>query len=775
MKTFLAFILISASSLPALACGPYYPYGETVRFSLFKPNVFQTKGLNAYHFSSEAFGADPESVRLGEEQNCALWQKRAPGIPLSVIYDAVYHYGEGTENNPLPNKFMRTLIEQKDRQALDYLKFADQCSDFNTYYEDPWERSEHSSLPQRGQLIRKALKSAAKTNDPELSLRYAFLAIRMAFYNDDHQQIVQIYDRYFAGHATETIIDYWSLYFRAVIETDQVRQNFMAAQVFVHAPDKRFVVQMLYDKEIPVKQTLGLAKTADEKSAVWALAAVRNHGRAFDNLRNVEQLTPKSEMLSLLLLREVNKLEDWIYTPYYSEFEPSLSDVDDWNEPDPTLHGRVQKDRAYAQRLLDFVKTVEPAATENAQLWKSARIYLHFMVMDFGSSLDQIRELKTNGNVSRPIDEQLDVIRALCLNAQQPKDSAIILNEVKPVLLREYARGNDRFLFAIARELEYKGNTTDAAILLSKIGQSRYYDADFGGISEQYWKSRHGFQTLFYNVYYDYFFYLDAEYTPGEMKALISQVSAARPDNPFEHWKYREMKQEIPRLYDLLGTKYMRKNQLRNAHSAFKSVNDTLWKSDFYPYKTYLNANPFYTNMYNEHTATQADKIRYNKESLVHQLIEYLGKAENPKTEHRDYYYFLVANCQLNMTQYGNSWLMKRYFWSNAQSLTGLEDDGNFFYCDEAKKYYLKAKSVSKSTKFQALCLRMAGRCEKYKITYKLGQDDNYAYDPDEDVDAKIFAANKYYKQIRSEYPDDYEQLIGNCYSFDAYFETYKK
>ena len=126
-------------------------------------------------------------------------------------------------------------------------------------------------------------------------------------------------------------------------------------------------------------------------------------------------------------------------------------------------------------------------------------------------------------------------------------------------------------------------------------------------------------------------------------------------DNNFDTWKYSLIQKDLPRLSDLLGTKYIRKNQLHNALQAFTKVEDSLWTSKHYPYKTYLNANPFYTNMYNEHKPTKADTIKYNKESITRTLITYLEKANNPKNKKRDYYYFLVANCYLNMSHHGNS------------------------------------------------------------------------------------------------------------------------
>jgi hypothetical protein len=767
MKILSAIILISAVNL-AWACGPYYPYGDDVRFSLFRPRVFPLEGLNTFQYSTASFLPDDESVRAGENLNIVLWNTRC-GLSLDHerIHEAVYG-----DNAAYLTDFLK---KRKDQAAVDYLKFAKQCSDFNRYFDDPWERNEQTSIPKRSQLIKKALKKAT-IKDTDLSQRYAFLAIRMAYYNSDSELIRTTYTKYFEAQEKKNVIDYWAMYFLALTESDDARKSYYAAQVFANAPDKRFMIHSHFSRDADIRDILAFAQTNEEKAAVWALAGIRNPGKAIENFRNVRMLQSSSPLLSLLLTREINKLEDWILTPYYSGFEPSLSGTY-WENSDPDAsYSRelIASDRAYAKRLLDIVDGTDFSKTENPELWKSAVIYLNFLTEEYEGALERIRIYEQSGSGTKAQQEQVGVFKALCLVAQQPQDNASIPDEAKTILLREHEKKNNRLLFALARELEFKGNTTDAAILLSKFTAPDYDQwGDYLSSNEQYWKSRSGFQTLYFDFYYDYFLYLDAEYTPAQIKSLIATVRDVKINDVYDRWKYADMKKEIPRLYDLLGTKYVRKDQLKHALDAFEKVNDTLWTSNHYAYATYLDANPFYTNMYNEHTRTFADNVRYNKESLTRKLIEYIGKAENPNTEHRDYYYFLVANCHLNMSYYGNSWMMKRYYSSRAVLKSGLEDDDAYYNCEDAKKFYLKAKSVSRSKKFRALCLRMAGRCEKYRLLHEIETGDEWV--DEEETERRIFAANKYYKQIRTDYPEDYDELISNCHSFERYFESYKK
>ncbi len=770
MKHLAVFILILISNISnfVFACGPFYPHGEDIRFSLLNPAYFKYKSYSLFYYSTNSFPEsdytpplvyDKDSVETSRQLNIDLWRKRCHNIPTEKdIYEAIYLSGQ------VDNPFIKYLYKN-DAEALQYLDFAIKCASFNSF-SSPWETNEDTNRPERSKLIQEALNKAGVLKDADLKLRYAFMAVRLAYYNGDYEIIKETYKKFFSNRKDKNIIDYWGMYFRALTEPPGASRNYYASQVFANAPDKRFMINQKYDKAIAIHETLRYAKNNKEKAAIWLLAGIKNKARALESIQNVYALDPQSEGLSFLLLREINKLEDWIYTPYYTYFEPSTSTDSENGQPNTYLKNqdRIKKDRAYAQDLLNFMSSKNLDEVENPLVWKTSKAYLFYMTQKYSSSLAEISFLQKRIKKDDKINGGLEMIKALCLTARQTPNKAIILDKVKPLLMHPDTLTGSKFIFAIARELEYKGNTTDAAILLSKLNASEYVK---DGV---YWKTRQNHSTLYYDFYYDYFFYLDAQYTPRQIENLISDIKGNKNKDAFSAWKYSMVKKDTPRLYDLTGTKYLRKNDLKNALSNYEKVNDTLWTSSQYSYKYYIDANPFYTNMYNEHARTKADTITYNKESITRTLIEYLSKANDVNNTNRDYYYFLAANCYLNMTHYGNSWMMKRYYWTSYAKKTQMEDDAEYFSCNYAKNYYLKAKEVSKNAKFSALCLRMAGRCEKYAIINNISPK---SYDMEtEEYNHKVFEANKYYKQIKQQYPDYYSDLISNCESFGNYFSS---
>ena len=762
MKRWTLFILLLAGNLSGnlFACGPYYPMGDDIRFVLWKPEVFNYPGFIQFGYTANLSYESPVNQIDLLKPNIELWRKRCNNMPTVLdTYRAIYLLGDEINNPESRNSFIGCLHQKKETEAIAYLNFAKKCNTCNSVADDPWERNDAVYVPKRRGLIREAIRRAHGCIDQDIQLRYAFLAIRLAFYNNDNHQINEIYDHFFKERKVRNLVDYWGLYFKITTVKNPVERNFLAAQVFANAPDKRSASFLQFDASIPIENTLTLATNQQEKAAVWQLSGFKNSGKTLEILKKLYLLDPGSPGLAFLLQREVNKLEDWIFTPYYTCFNPSLNFNADFGQIYPAA--RIKEDRDYARQVVDFISKANLSKVENPLLWRMAKAWLQYMSEDYTGALKEIAAMELAFQSKKHIIRQLAILKSLCLNAA--RNGNAIPDVIKPILQSELAAGNYKFVFAIARELEYKGNTTDAAALLSRLKQRNGHPEQEGfwrnGI---YWRSKRAYATLYVNYYDDYFFYLDAEYTSEQLKSLLESVNQTSRDDAFTKWKFEVLKKELPRLYDLAGTKAIRSNHLDDALTYFRQVNDTLWHSNYFPYKKYLNANPFYTNFFNEHRPTRADTIHYNKAELINALLKKIRTAENPASINRDLDYFLIANCYFNMTQYGNSWMMRRYYWTTNAHPTKLEDDDEYFNCQWAKKYYLKAMENSKSEKFKALCLRMAGRCENFRLKRQI---------PDSDRIQNPLQ-NSYYQDLRRDYGKYYHDLMSNCESIELFFRS---
>jgi hypothetical protein len=776
MKNFLVFILILVSNV-IFACG-FYPYGEDVRFVFLDPYSFKYYSYSDFNYSSNYFSprenSSDEVVTIDDNEN--LWIKYCKNkVSVEAIRDVLFEMGSEDINIESTNKMLRYLYQSKDLEAINYLKFAKSCEFFNGVYDDPWERKQIMITPKRTQLIDKAIVLSNKVSNKELRLRYTFLAIRLAYYNNEKTTIRKLYDSVFKLQKKADILNYWSLYFRTFAETDKALANFYAAQVFANAPDKRFMISGAYNKDISIDLVLKYAKTNQEKANVYLLAGIKKTDQALYYLKQIYKYNPQFDGLSFLLLREINKIEDWVFTPYYSLFNPSISSYDDVEKKSVNdILKRVEKDRIYAGELLEFVNNINLKKVDNALLWKINKAYLHFIIKDNEGCLKQISELEKQILKTDSLYDQIEVIKALALTANQPNGKAVVLEEVKPILLKN--KNIKKFVFAIGRELEYKGNTTDAAFLYSKLSDSEGDSENY--YNEAYWKNSKNKLSYYSDYYSNYFDYINMFYSPEQVENIVEEtIKSEKKLDEFSVWKYNFIKKEIPRLYDLIGTKYIRQNKLEQALFYFgknedqtehEIVNsDCLWER--YDCDTAYK-NPFFVLKYTPEFIPQEKLFELNKFAITQNLISYIKKASEPNEKNKDYYYFLIANCYYNMTFYGSLQEMRRYGETTYLQDYPVEDNDEFYECNLAKKYYSLAFKNAKTTKFKALCLRMMSKCEFNKLVHRYPNDD---YDnPIKNYDSFLLDKNKYYQDLKSNYADNYDQLTSGCNYFADYFKA---
>jgi len=768
MKNYQVFILLLLSSFTGYSCG-FYPYGEDVRYCFFRPEFFNMYKYSGFDYNSNYFEPGKVYRENDIEPNDELWYIYCKAeVPVAAIHSALYDIAVRDFNKQSRNEMLKYLYRIKDYAALDYLLFAKKCEVLNGFYDDPWERNEYAALPQRNKLISEAKSRAKSVTNRQLSLRYTFLAIRLGYYNQDKNEIISLYNTVFANIEDKDIITYYSLYFRTLVEDDKAAASFLAAQVFANAPEKRFMVSQSFDTSIPLEQILEFTKTPVEKANVYALAAIKTPDRALDKIVQVYKNNPFTDVLPFLILREVNKLEDWIYTPYYTLFSPGVTlGPDDYTSLN-IIDSRISRDRAYAAEVLDFVASINNSATTDYYFLNAAKAQLQFTAKQYTGCLETIKKFRKS-EIPNTLYNELQLIKALAITSLQLPGGAIIPDEIKSIILKN--QKNQKFLFALGRELEYKGNTSDAALLYSKLNNGQQYEeGDDLFDNAAYWQARRkGRSDNYEDFYTNYFSYINTIYTPYQLTLLIDDIKNNTATDGFSEWKYSYLKTRIPKLYDLLGTKYMRQDNLDMALNNFKNVpygywqqNYSLWeRNEDESYGNEFDKNPFYQIKYTPDFIPIRDNISLNKYNMTKQLIDYSNKANDVNEQNRDYYYFLVANCYYNMTHYGNSWMMKRFFWTTNYYITPLEDEAEFKQSNFSKKYYLEAFKHAKTKKFKALCLRMAALCDSNRLNYAL--IDDFGATPDVSI---------YYKQLKKQFPEYYQELTGNCTAFADYFKA---
>lgn len=746
MKKFLVFLALLGSKA-LFACG-FYPYGEELRFCLFSPYNFDFGHYSGFNYSS-AFFSPPDSL-YGKNENTPnedLWvafcKNKVPAADIRKVLNEFYL----VDIDPLStNEMIKYLYKTKNLEAIEYLKFAKRCEYFTTETSDgdSWERNESQKSTAMNKLIQEGIKNADAIKNKELRLRYHFLAMRLAYYNNDSATINGLFDSSFKNLKNKNILYYYGLYFKSIAESNKVLGRFYAIQVYANCPEKRFVVYNQFDKSLPISAVLKYAKNKQEINNVTVFYAIRNPSKSLDAISEIYQRDSKAEGLNFLMMREMNKIDDWVFTPYYTLFHPSMEDNWNYETTEYSISAilkRIQSDRLYAAKVLNFVNGVDLSKVNDAIFWKSCKAHLLFVTQNYSESLAVINQIEKEDSKKEAVYNQLQIIKALSLAASQQYGKAIITNTIKPILLKN--KDNKQFLFAIGRELEMKGNSTDAALLFSKLNDEKEemkYQFDV------FWKTKKSLKGSYQDYFNNYFDYVDRMYKPSQLEDLINDIEInSTATDSFSVWKYSLLRKQKSNLFDLLGTMYIRQNKLEKAAASFEKVEKDYWISYYdclWERKRsnglVFDSNPFFEFKWSPDFIKKKEGFQLNKLTVTQHLIQYLNKANNPKEKNRDYYYFLVANCYYNMSEYGNSWMMRRYGISNYDVEPFPEDEEEFRESNFSDYYYDQAAKYAKTPEFKALCLRLGNQFGK----------------------------------LKKEFPDDYYPLCSGCTAFEDYYNS---
>ncbi|WP_159038375.1 hypothetical protein [Brumimicrobium mesophilum] len=740
MKYWIASFLFLTSFSISFACGPWYPYGEETRFSLLYPGWFDNGGLSEFYYSAD-YIAEVYEFSAENDKNVLDWCETTDN---NVSKESVFHvlYGMSIkEIHEAKNEPFINALKYNGKEAyIDYLVFAKTYSHLNDVTNDYWERDEtyHDSL--RNVAVELAIQKAESTTDEILKRRYAFLALRFQFYSGNEAEVVELYQHYFYGKS-ELAIDRWAEYHRLHYENNSVERNFRVAQLFASVHSKRRGLWNLFNKNVPKSQILELAKTNQEKANIHAMYMLRERGKSLENIKTIYQLDPKNELLPFFVIREVNKLENWVLGPEITAYEPVIRSHEVNEEiASGIMKERIVEDRLYAKKLLNWI--TNDAMELNADV-KSASIAILSLVVNQPKIGLEHLESQT---FSSPELSNWKKNISILLNVKNSKNPKLEDFEIDTLLITDY-RFKNALIFAIGRTLEFSGNITESMLLFSHINHNNKYYNSFT------WSESNGLAAYNVDFYYDGFDYFDANYSAAEIEKGWNKIE--KQGNSF---LTEPILNDKLNWLDLIGTKYLREENLKKSIAIWEEIPVEYWSSEARNYDDYLQANPFYADFYSSHEKTKGDTISYTKLEIAQELQKRIKQSKKLKGNARAKVLFEIANCYYNMTQYGNSWMMKRYYWSIHNYNTIYADNVDFNTCVNAKKYYMLAKQATQSSDFQALCLRMAGKCESLSARFNKNYYEN----------------NKYYNQLKKEFPNDQEELLTNCFSFERYWESLK-
>ena len=707
-------LLISAHV--SLACS-WWPEGEYVRFSLFSSHLADGDDASPLFYSAHLFNQYAVDEYNGPQENLQEWHNYFDGkFEIKdidqVIYKYAYNYDrwyrpKQEEVDMSQNALIKHFKAGNDEDVAEYLTFAVNLE--NQLRKDPWDKKE-LDIDDIIQSMAFARSKVKIVENEMLTLRYAYQMVVMGYYLQDFQVVDYYYKKYFEKCKQETVIKSWAQFYWAGMQSDRNVKLYNWSRVFDESKSKcKFIFQRFPSKRSEVKEVLELCQNDREKASVLSILAFKNPAKAKDQIKEIAELHANDELLDILLIREINKMEDWYFTNYYTGYGMSL---DSWWDEDNIFEfvkeKNFQSDKQYLKDFLALSKDiVENRGVENKGLWYTSIAYMAYMLDDEVQTNIYLK-LANKHSDSKEIKGQLLVIDLLSLvkheNNWDKKFQSAIMKKEKEIRnykdeIYRYDRFHSQLMLAISRKYLADGDFTLAALFETKVKSGDVYE-QYGG-----WSSEG-------NTGYQAFDLLNENAGSEDMDAFFAFWNK-KDKTPLEQWLCEDLEKYKWRLTDLWGTAYFREDKLERALEIYETIPDSVWHVDnwelHYYYDAELKNDPFESNLYGRGYGPNWGKT-YTKPAFIKEILRLKEKLEK-RDEDASYTALLLGNAYYNMTYNGNSYYYTEYSWSSWEPDDFNRDQSYYYNSERALKYYELAEELAPNKKYAAYCHRMKLKC----------------------------------------------------------------
>lgn len=709
MKILIRFILlISLFLIPikGTPCG-FSLEGEDIRVYLFSPTAAEASDYTPFFYTSRFLNDRHYDVNQIPNENLDEWhsyfkEKVSKDAIKELVYNTSYE-----ELNALSQSMMyngnylcnNELAEYIDNNGLvgvaQYLEFTKKTE--NLIYEaDPWE-SKGFDIELINEHIQEGKRRINNENDKMLKQRYAYHIVVMMRYIGANQEAVNFFDEIFLSinSKDESIIKYWALSHVAFCQEQldyKSEAHLNYARVFMNCHAKKNWVYNNLSKKSAV-ELLDVVKNDADKYAVYTFNEFKNPGRAYDGLKKIAEMNPNTDVFKTLMIREINKIEDWILTRRYTKYDPSIIHWS-WNEN--KVSENYKSDFKYLEKFIGFVeKLLLNNEIENRGVYELMLAHLYFVHESPKMSLTYLN--RAEKNINNPYEKhQLRMtrilIRVLFAEEYSAEFENLIWKDLKEMsednaYMQNRNKNISNLMLALQQAYHKEGEYDRATLFMVWASKQDWNDVDF-----RYWEYR------------DPFFYLDKFASVEQVKEFYSIYIGNNKTN-LESFLLKDYDYSKNRYWDLIGTKYLRKDKLEQALEAYKKVPDGFWTKEFY-YSEYLARDLFHPE-YDAIFDNQEEDINtdfVNKAYLVNQLIQKKKAYKKARGIKRAERAFDLGNAYYNLSYNGSHWHCMAYIKSSSDygylGESDVEINDNYHTCNTALDYLKEAYEITKNAKY---------------------------------------------------------------------------
>lgn len=791
MKLLRIFILLTGSFLLLLipkkvtnACGFYVLPGE-YRFWLLQPDLTNQYDLTPFYFASTYLYKSKEN---GDEtypqQNIREWMQeirerdKTAGSVQPKDIDTLLNnttpeaFFEQTGHALSGNSFARFLRQAGNADLYDYLRLSKKVEQIAAE-PDPWDEGvvTHAGI---NRVIDEAKKLYSQSHSPFVKLRTAFQLMRLHAYNGNSREVSKTYDDRIAPVPTRSWIKSAALYLKAI--RGDMPGDRLLAEVFDRGDYRRSQCLIRFQSSL----TDSLVNTTQDKhqrAVLRAMKVLNYPGRALSMIEAIYAEEPGYTEIPFVLLREINKIEDWLLTNRLTSFPSATGNSgDDRVFTDDWAHDMVinrQADQAYAKKLNRFLLRLVNEK-KVMQPWL-IRLYASHLAMITGDQITagvQLEAAAKSKNLPLNVRTQIAINRFLLqLETALQIDVSIENNLVR--LLRQPAKQSgiydagimkDQLILYTARKMISKGSRAKGLMLLSKTNRA-WADLPIGKYKNVYQE----ITEIATPADYDSIIAILGHHLKTPFEKFVTEGSFGSPDKYYGWYDEKGLTWNKNRLLDGKASWYIRNNNLQAALQTLQQIPASFWEKE--PYKEYTGGNPFFLSVYETGRYYGKRVINYNKRTIIERMLQLQSIAARIPSKKAECHYQL-ANAWYNMTWYGNNWLMVKPWRSMHELYYNVKRNSfnDFYYgCNRARELYIQAMKETSDKKLAILCCFMAEQCDSRQKDYMLAV---YKQSPGTG-DRK----NPYLRDLKQKgiSEDSYLEFVNECALYQDYTRTFDK
>jgi hypothetical protein len=745
----LCCINISIASETIRACA-WIENSETVRLAFFRAEISGMSAFRPFYYSAAYFNSyipDPEFI--DRVKNCREWKRKLGNdidvndidIVLYQTVPAIFENArrEGKLADLFPeNTFIKKLLLQKNTAFLEYLSFAKEMEYINTESLSRWEQwdnfrygtdfTDHLNKSLLENPYTQYFNKISEVKDEFLRERYAFMFLRMYSQSGSNNDVIRLYEEVFGDKKPESIIERWAILFYAIANknlNNNPRGNYLLSLAFDASDEKKLVsLQRFETSPEMINSTLATTNDLYEKAVILAMQEFQNPGPSLKMLIKIDSLSPDNKYLAPLIMREINKLEDWLFTPRLTFNSPSvnLEKFQDWDYK-KILDKNYKTDLTYLENLIHFIQKVYNRSTDETKDFLAVSLaHLNFMDDKIDQGKSYLASILPSANSSVLLQQSIDE-SLITLKTEDVTDDAVKNKLTDCILNLENIAKNYyptyKTIYSLLRliesEYEKKGDFALGGLLYMKSEMDKNkFDNGNNGYSDY----------VSPDNYYWGIAYFDKTATIQDLDKLMDIMGKKRK-SPFEKYLCDQTLAKMDAYKDLKGTIAFRNNDLELAYKTFSEIPETFWSNN-YEFRYYLHKNPYYPKCW-EGNDMKIPSYSFNKTRFIKEVIDLkkeLGKTSKNQAEiclklgHAYYNCSFWGNCWM-MVNYGKSgyekWGRENYpdyiFFGNMYESKNKKQFENYYRCTIAMQYYRKALEMATDKELKATATLMLHKC----------------------------------------------------------------